>query len=141
MYVNVCGFPDPLLIIDAAVLSLSFSLSLFLWRIDDSYTLESGVCRRIRWNRLKKNEIGKKSKPRLQNQRKSRPINVRIHLTRHDHHPHQKHTSDNPKRKFRLPALTNIPLLQKRKRVQIRAVLVIAKDIGVALVVDVGACE
>jgi hypothetical protein len=33
-------------------------------------------------------------------------ILVRVDLTRHDHHPHEKHTADDPEGEFGLPALT-----------------------------------
>jgi hypothetical protein len=85
---------------------------------------------------------------------------VRIDLTGHDHHPHQEHTAHNPEREFRLPALTcsmslvscpssyqerhaltDILLLQKRKRIPTRSAHTFAKHIRVALIVDIGACK
>lgn len=66
---------------------------------------------------------------------------VRIDLTGHDHHPDQEDASDNPEGELGLPALTNIPLLQKRKRVAIgprtrrrRSI----EDKLIAQIVDVG---
>jgi hypothetical protein len=66
---------------------------------------------------------------------------VRIDLTRHNHHPHQENTPNNPKRKLRLPALANIALLQERERIPIRPRGIVVKHVRIALVVDIRASE
>jgi hypothetical protein len=68
-------------------------------------------------------------------------ILIRINLTRHDHHPHQKHRPNNPKRKLGLPVLAYILLLQPRQRIRIRALVPAVEHVRVALVVDVRARE
>jgi hypothetical protein len=68
-------------------------------------------------------------------------ILIRINLTRHNHHPHQKHRANNPKRKLGLPILAYIPLLQPRQRIAIRPLIRTVEHIRVALVIDVRAGE
>lgn len=80
-------------------------------------------------------------------------------MTRHDHHPNQKYTADDPESENSLPALTyslvspnpiktlptspdiltNVPLLQKRQRIRIRPTHIIPKHIRITLVVDIRA--
>lgn len=85
---------------------------------------------------------------------------VRVDLTRHNHHPHEEHTSYDPEGELSLPALTyqivslvlhttttrscqltDIPLLQKRQCVHIRSVAIVVKHICIALIIDVRAGE
>ena len=82
-------------------------------------------------------------------------ILVRVDLAGHDHHPDQEHRPDDPECELGLPALacsiisstsvvksrrtlTDIPLLQEGKRIQVWPIDIIIKHICVALIVDVG---
>jgi hypothetical protein len=83
-------------------------------------------------------------------------ILIRIDLTCHDHHPHQKDCSNDPKRKLSLPALTyqtpispiipllhqisrltNILLLQIRQSISIRPLIRAVKHIRITLIIDI----
>jgi hypothetical protein len=77
----------------------------------------------------------------LPTRKNSSLILIRINLTRHDHHPHQEHRPNNPKRKLGLPVLTYILLLQPRQRIRIRALVPAVEHVRVTLVVDVRARE
>lgn len=94
----------------------------------------------------------------------STSVRIRVDLARHDHHPDKKHAAYDPERKDCLPALTyspishkipsytqppttrwreqvltDIPLLQKRQRIRIRAICPIPKHIRIALVINIRA--
>jgi len=69
--------------------------------------------------------------------RSSPDILIRVDLARHDHHPDEEYGPDDPEGEFGLPALTDIPLLQKCQRFDIRSTDAIVEYISIALVVDV----
>jgi hypothetical protein len=64
---------------------------------------------------------------------------VRVDLASHDHHPDEEYHTNDPEGEFSLPALADIPLLQKRQRIPTRPLRIAVEDVLIAQVVDIGA--